>query len=233
MWIKICANTNLADCETALDAGADALGFIFAPSKRRVTEEQAAAITRALPATIEKVGVFTSANADDIATTATIAGLTMVQMHSAYDPALVARLSEFFAGKIKLMQVITYEATSIDASTPDTNADQAFVNTLRTVIDDPRLWAVLLDASRAGASGGLGIAFDWNHVAHLIEHALAERSNHPRVLLAGGLTPENVAEAINILHPFGVDVVSGVEASAGHKNPDRVRAFIHAGRAKR
>jgi phosphoribosylanthranilate isomerase len=256
MWVKICANTNLPDAAQADESGADAVGFIFAASKRRVTAEQVAEITASLPEAIEKVGVFATTDATEIEHAATACGLTMVQLHSEYNAALVARLSHTFGGEIKIIQTVSRdvaaapptvassmqrrggepdvtEPAATPAAAPDAkrSQDQQFLHTLRAAAADSGVWAVLLDASVAGVSGGLGVAFDWKHVAGLVDQALAGCATRPRLLLAGGLKPENVAEAIGVLKPFGVDVASGVEASPGRKDHERVGAFVHAARA--
>jgi phosphoribosylanthranilate isomerase len=89
---------------------------------------------------------------------------------------------------------------------------------------------VLIDAAKSGASGGLGVAFDWAHVAEIVRRVIGAREPRPRVILAGGLNAENVAQAIEALQPWGVDVASGVEASPGKKDPARLRAFVNAAR---
>src|SRR5258708_30244541 len=102
MWIKICANTNLEDALLAAELGADALGFVFAPSKRQVTADQVARITPYLPQNIERVGVFYTQSADEIAGIATETGLTAVQLHGGVSPALAAKLTERFDGRLGL-----------------------------------------------------------------------------------------------------------------------------------
>jgi len=92
------------------------------------------------------------------------------------------------------------------------------------------VWAVLIDAAKSGASGGLGVAFDWAHVGEIVERAVGSREPRPRVILAGGLNAYNVAEAIEALKPWGVDVASGVEATPGKKDPVRLREFLVAAR---
>src|SRR6185437_15788071 len=102
MWIKICANTTLEDAQLAADLGADAVGFVFAPSRRRVTPEQVARITPYLPATVERVGVFDSLDPEAIAEAARTAGLDAVQLHGGVSANLARSLHEIFAGQIKI-----------------------------------------------------------------------------------------------------------------------------------
>ena len=212
MWVKICANTNLDDALLAASLGADALGFVFAPSPRRVTAEQVAAITRDLPAAVETIGVFTSVDPEEIRTAVQTAGLTGVQLHSAYDPSLIAQLAAQLSG-VRLIQT-THR--SVAAHDPAAGAEE--IVQLRTA---PHLQAVLVDSRTAGAAGGTGIAFDWE-TAHASLKGLAPMP----LIVAGGLHPENVQEAIRVLQPWGVDVASGVEAAPGRKDPRKLAAFI-------
>lgn len=236
MWVKICANTNLADARLAAELGADAVGFVFAPSKRRVTPEQVAEITRELPAGVLTVGVFSSVDSDEILRAAGVAGLHGLQVHSEYDPRMIHALHEGSDGDLAIFQVVSIEAGT-ESWGPD--ADAVLLRRLQEPFSNPRLRGVLLDAAHAGASGGLGRAFAWEHVVPVLQRALERASaSHdeagtamPRLLLAGGLRPENVVEAVRTLHPDGVDVASGVEAVPGRKDPARVSAFISAARA--
>jgi phosphoribosylanthranilate isomerase len=222
MFLKICANTNLQDATLAVELGADAVGFVFAESKRRVTVEQVAAITPALPDHVEKAGVFTSTSAIEILDAADGAGLTMVQLHSAFDAQLVDVIYRASGGALKIVQVVDVAA----------NADpSALHQALVPALQHHRLTAVLLDASHGGVSGGTGKSFDWKRMAPVVHQAQEETQG--RIIIAGGLRPENVAEAITLFQPFGVDVASGVEASPGVKDAERMRAFIQAARAAR
>jgi phosphoribosylanthranilate isomerase len=224
MYKKICANTNLADALLATNLGADAVGFVFAPSKRRVTAEQVAEIVLGLPLGLDKVGVFATDDPFEIEHVVVSAGLTAAQLHGTYDAELVQQLSEEMGGKLKIIQTVAYELDPADRAA----SDARFEITLETVFSDPRVWAVLLDAAKAGASGGLGVAFDWTHVAQIVRRAMGTREPRPRVILAGGLNAGNVAEAIAKLQPWGVDVASGVEAVPGQKDPQRLREFLAA-----
>ena len=231
MWTKICANTNLADAQLALELEADAVGFIFAPSKRQVTTEQVAAITSQLPPSREKVGVFSTGDPQEILGCVLLAGLTAAQIHRDLDPALLRTLAARAAERnwpLKLIQTVAYEIDSPDRVA----ADQSFESALTAALAESSVWAVLIDAARSGASGGLGISFDWAHAAPILDrvrqHQQALGRAPGRIILAGGLRPENVTTAIKALHPWGVDVASGVEAEPGRKDPERLRRFLSA-----
>lgn len=213
LWIKICANTSLEDALLAADMGADAVGFIFAPSPRRVTAEQVAAITSELPAALEKIGVFVDATLDDICSTVRKSGLTGVQLHSQGGSDLPARLRAKMGPSRRILKVVHYSADA---------ALQA-----REAANDPNIDAILVDSRTATAVGGTGITFNWGIASKTIFQSPA--SQKP-IIAAGGLTPENVREAIAVLRPWGVDVTSGVESSPGRKDPAKLRAFIAAAR---
>src|ERR1700729_805300 len=126
LWIKICANTSLADAMVAAEAGADAVGFVFAPSPRRVTAEQAAAIVPELPAEIEKIGVFVDATLDEIAATVETAGLTGVQLHSEVTADATAKLRARFGPGLRILRVVHFEAGAPEhavAAAQDASAD--------------------------------------------------------------------------------------------------------------
>ena len=230
MFVKICGTTNLPDAELAVELGADALGFIFAPSKRRVSVEQAAAMTRVLPAHIMRVGVFTDPDVEAVASAVRQAGLAAVQMHWTYDPQVVAAFRSELGDEIRLWQVVGFP---VDARSQN-DGERRFAFEVQRALADPRLDYVLLDAVKGDASGGLGEAFSWGRAAPIVEGALhaAEQSRTgsklPRLVLAGGLRAENVRKAIRTLRPWGVDVVSGVEASPGRKSAERMKAFMEA-----
>jgi phosphoribosylanthranilate isomerase len=227
MFIKICANTNLEDARLAAELGVDAVGFVFAPSKRRMLPEQVEEIVRELPAAVEKVGVFATDDPYEVEHYVACVGLTVAQIHGAFDAGMVRALSNEFGGKLKIIQTVAY---AVDAESR-LDADDRFEWTLEKVFEEPAVWAVLIDTAKAGVSGGLGVAFDWAHVAEIVRRAMGAREPRPRVILAGGLNAENVAQAIAAFDPWGVDVASGVEAAPGKKDPERLRAFVAAARA--
>ncbi len=232
MFVKICANTNVEDARLAAELGVDAVGFVFAPSKRRVTPEQVAEIVRELPAGVETVGVFATDDPEEIEHYVAGAGLTGAQLHGAFDAEKVRALAAEFGGKLKIIQTVAYAVDAVDAE-GRADADARFERTLEKVFSEPAVWAVLLDTAKAGASGGLGVAFDWAHVAKIVQRAIGAREPRPRVILAGGLNAANVAQAVAAMQPWGVDVASGVESAPGKKDPERLRAFVAAVRAAR
>jgi phosphoribosylanthranilate isomerase len=212
MWIKICGNTNLEDTHFAAECGADAVGFVFAPSPRRVEADQVRQITQGLPAALEKYGVFVDAGFDEIVSTVEACGLTGVQLHRSADEHVCLRLRQHFAGRISILQVVNYKALEFEQQLKELSQN-----------GDP----ILVDSSTAKAVGGTGISFDW----HDARSVLQRTAPNLRLVAAGGLAPENVKRAIQILQPWGVDVVSGVESKPGKKDPKRVQAFIESSRA--
>jgi phosphoribosylanthranilate isomerase len=227
MFIKICANTNLADAQLAAELGADAVGFVFAPSRRRMLASQVAAITPHLPDSVLTVGVFATTDADEIIHTVREAGLQAVQLHNDLNPELIAQLNDAFEGRVRLIQTVPFNVHSGD--------NAGFSATLARTLTTPGLWAVLVDAARRGKSGGLGMAFDWELAAQEIRlvcntATAASGADLPPLIVAGGLHSRNVAAAIDVLQPWGVDVASGVEAEPGRKDPQRLRSFISAAR---
>lgn len=220
MWIKICANTNLADAQLAASLGADAVGFVFAPSTRRVTPQQVARITPHLPSTVERVGVFHSLDAEEIATATRTAGLTAIQLHGGVSPALARQLHDTFSGEIKIIQTIHWQVEA-DGSSATTIAQQLLQLNEEGIVD-----RVLIDSRVGKASGGTGIPFDWEKARTVLK----QNAGDLKLIVAGGLRPENVAEAIQRLRPWGVDVASGVEAEPGRKSPEKLTTFIRNAR---
>lgn len=212
IWIKICGNTNLDDARTAVEAGADALGFIFAPSPRRISPRDAARITSELRAGVEKIGVFVNQSADLILDTVQKAALTGVQLHGDEDVAFARDLGKSAGKGLRIIKAVSLSNGGLEHSVAmEPGADEVF-DTL------------LLDSGSAAQRGGTGRRFDWKSAAPLLR--LAARKF--RIVIAGGLTPSTVAEAIRTLDPWGVDVVSGVEREPGKKDPAKVREFIGA-----
>lgn len=223
MWVKICGNTNLEDAALAAELGADALGFVFAPSKRQVTAAQVAAITPHLPAGVERVGVFYSHDPEEIAGVTHATGLTAVQLHGGFDESLLIALGDRFAGTVRIIQTLHWTVGEEGGgSSPEELASHIGRVAALGIAD-----RVLIDSKVGGAGGGTGVAFDWTRARGLFTSA-------PRsvpLILAGGLRPENVAQAIGELEPWGVDVSSGVEASPGRKAPERLARFLENARA--
>ncbi len=203
--IKICGITNLDDARAAAQAGADALGFVFcADSPRVVAPQVVAEITRALPQRVLRVGVFRDAAPTTILHLVSACGLDAVQLHGEESPEFCDALAPFPVWKAFRM------------------ANRDVLPQLAAYRNVTAAW--LLDSCVAGQAGGTGATFNWDLAIEARQFA------HP-IVLAGGLTPENVAEAVRRVRPAAVDVASGVEASPGRKDVDKVRRFIAAVRS--
>lgn len=197
MFVKICGVTRLEDAEAAVEAGADAIGFVFWPNSPRFIDPfRARAIAAALPPFVTAVGLFVNQPAEYVNGVASLVRLGAVQLHGDEKPRDAV-----------LIQRPTIKAVSPAAlSTPDA------VNAW------PRSVTLLLDAYDPERRGGTGRTVDWT--------AAAAIATTRRAILAGGLTPENIAEAIARVRPFGVDVSSGVEAAPGIKDRAKIRALF-------
>jgi phosphoribosylanthranilate isomerase len=206
-WIKICGTTCLEDALHSMEAGADALGFIFAPSKRRVTPEQAQQIINELPENVERIGVFMNAGALQIRSVVSeVKGLTGIQMHGEDDfpPEVYSYLPKDTRDTLRKIKTVLVQ----DGFESRWDAYAAVPG--------------VVDACLFDSGSGSGKTFDW----HAARTQLGDRQG--QFILAGGLTPENVGEAIRIFKPWGVDVVSGVEIAPGRKNPEKLKAFVAA-----
>jgi phosphoribosylanthranilate isomerase len=212
MWVKICANTNLDDTLAAIQFGADAVGFVFAPGKRQVHASQVRAIAHRLPPGVERVGVFAGSDAHAIAAAVSESSLTAVQLHGGVNLELVRRLRSVLEPGVEILHCVHWIVGDDDAS------ERAVRTQLRELQPGER---VLIDAKVGSASGGLGISFDWKRARLVLDEFPALR-----VIVAGGLKPETVAEAVRVLQPYGVDVASGVEASAGKKDFEKLQRFV-------
>jgi phosphoribosylanthranilate isomerase len=213
VWIKICANTTLDDALMAVEAGADALGFVFAPSPRRVSKGRAAEIVPRLPRAVEKIGVFVDAEEEDIVAIVRTCGLTGVQLHCDSRPEISAQLRAQFGQELRILRVAHFGADAAQR--------------IAALDGDASVDAILVDSRTAAVVGGTGVRYDWAEARATI----FAKSTARGLIAAGGLTPGNVAEAIATLRPWGVDVVTGVESSPGKKDPHKVRAFIANARA--
>lgn len=213
LWIKICGNTSIEDAKLAAEAGADAVGFVFAPSPRCVTQEQVAAIVPHLPPALEKIGVFVDATFNEVTYTVENCGLTGVQLHFDAPRELPIRLRARFGPRVRILRVVYFDGGGATA---------AFNPKSASSVD-----AILIDSHTTCAPGGTGIPFDWTAARAIFDQFSKDR----KLVAAGGLNPENVARSISILHPWGVDVVTGVEAAPGRKDAAKVRAFIISARA--
>jgi len=205
--VKVCGVTRVEDARVAWAAGADALGLNFYPrSPRFVTAEVAAVLARTRPALGAVVGVFVNESPDVIRARVRECGLTSVQLHGDEPPEAC---SGYGVPVIKALRVRGPED----------------VERARTYVGVGDVAALLLDGAAPGYGGG-GVGFDWSLVARLADAGVP-------VLVAGGLNPSNVQEAVRATRPYGVDVASGVEVSPGIKDADAVRAFVRAAKHMR
>ncbi|MCP3164771.1 phosphoribosylanthranilate isomerase [Myxococcus qinghaiensis] len=203
--VKVCGVTRLEDARGAWEAGADALGLNFyARSPRCVDVAMAAVLARTRPPLGAVVGVFVNASPDDIRAKVRECGLTAVQLHGDEPPEAC---SGYGVPVIKALRV----------QGPDD------VTRARTYLGVGDVAGLLLDGAAPGYGGG-GVGFDWSLVAGLSGCGVP-------VLVAGGLKPSNVAEAVRATRPYGVDVASGVESAPGIKDMDAVRAFVRAAKS--
>jgi len=200
--IKFCGLTNLDDAAEAVDAGAWAIGIVFWPrSPRRCRREAAVQIAAALKRRVELVGVFVNATLDEVVATADAVGLTILQLHGDEGPSFCAEVARRTGCRV------------IKAARVRSRADIQALASFHTDFH-------LLDSYQPGVPGGSGETFSW-------EIARAHRATTP-MILSGGLTPDNVAEAIAVLAPHAVDVSSGVELAPGRKDPAKLHAFAAA-----
>jgi phosphoribosylanthranilate isomerase len=200
--VKICGITNAPDALAAAAAGADALGFMFYDaSPRHITLGAAAEIIRQLPPSVVKVGVFVNASTDRVVRAIGECGLNLLQFHGDETPEYCVQFG--------VMSMKAFRIRDADS-----------LRTLPEYATD----AWLLDAYVADNPGGTGETFNWDLAVE------ARKLGRP-IFLAGGLTPENVAEAIRKVQPYAVDVSSGVETAPGKKDPDKMSRFIAAARS--
>lgn len=203
-WVKICGTTSLEDALSSIEAGADALGFIFAQSKRRVSVEQAQQIISQMPREVEKIGVFMNHSATEIGKIVSQVELTGIQMHGKEAPQEV------------------YNSLPMDRRNS--------LRTIKTVLVQQDSKITIDDAGAPGIVGawlldsgaGSGKTFDWQAA----RKQLGNRQG--QFIIAGGLTPENVGDAMRLFEPWGVDVVTGVECEPGRKDPEKLKAFVAA-----
>jgi len=196
MIIKICGLSDVKSAVFAAEQGADLLGFVFAESTRRVTPEQARGIIRELPSAVSKVGVFVNEDHSLINEITEFCGLDLVQLHGRETPEQCREISVPVIKGIRIK-----DKNSLEDMACFQDCVEMFV----------------LDTYVPGAAGGTGKVFDWN--------TALRGAAYGRILLAGGLTPENVCRAIGAAKPFGVDVSSGVE-TCGEKDLHKIEAFI-------
>lgn len=200
--LKVCGTTDLAGARAAIDVGADAIGFVFyPPSPRSVSPQEAAEISHALPAEIWRFGVFVDESAATISEVVTTVGLDFVQLSGDEGPEVSAQLPRH-----------AFKALRLPAGSDGEQAQR--------LADRYPECTLLVDAAVNGLYGGSGQAANW--------HAAAALARGHRLMLAGGLTADNVADAVRAVRPWAIDVASGVEASPGIKDPAKLRAFARA-----
>ena len=200
VYVKVCGITTPEDARTAAGSGADAIGLVFAESPRRLSVERAREIAAALPDGVLKVGVFVDEEPAEVIRIAREVGLDYAQLHGDESPETVTVLRGEGVKVIKALRV--RGAGSL------------------TAMDDYDADLFLLDAWSEKARGGTGERFDWE-----VAKSHGGRGN---ILVSGGLTPENVREAIRFFEPYGVDASSSLEDAPGKKNAERVRRFVSA-----
>jgi phosphoribosylanthranilate isomerase len=205
MRVKICGITRPEDAELAASLGAWAIGFILWPqSKRHADPAVAAGIARALRRRVEVVGVFVNPTLDEVVQAAEAIGLTYVQLHGDEGPAFCTAVAERTGARV-------IKALGVESGA-DIRSAQRFHTDL-----------LLFDTAAGAAYGGTGRTWDWD--------LLAQRHSSTPLVLSGGLTPENVGEAVAAVKPWAVDVSSGVESAPGVKDHAKVEAFIAAAQA--
>ena len=200
VFTKVCGITNPGDARVAVDAGADAIGLIFAESPRKVSLEEARKVSIALPENILKVGVFVDVEPGEVLQIAREVGLDLAQLHGDETPETVAAIRNAGLPVMKALRVRNTEALG--------------------ALERYEVDLFMLDAWSARARGGTGETFDWG-----LAKSVKGRGN---IVVSGGLTPENVREAVEFFEPYGVDASSSLEERPGKKSGERVRRFVRA-----
>lgn len=233
-WVKICGITNLEDALVAVDAGADAVGFVFyEKSPRCVTVQTAREIADKLPDSVETVAVFAGESAERSVLTTRNLGFNSLQEYPltriGADPNQsstaigIDGLKVYWA--LPMTMFLGDAAKNIAGFLPQIpKPSLSMMFSYPEPSPAPEMISLMLDSGSSEQPGGTGLAFNW----HEAEQAVKELSGHWKIVVAGGLRPQNVFEAIEILRPWGVDVSSGVEARPGKKDPEKVRAFVRA-----
>jgi phosphoribosylanthranilate isomerase len=218
--VKICGVTNVADAVAAVESGADAIGLNFYRGGRRYIDAIVARrIHDAVSGQVECAGVFVNDTVDTIRATCASAGLELVQLHGDEPTLLLKQLYEDARSEnLQIIRARRFGSNGVQEIQADLAACRADAGRAPD--------AILIDAATAGEYGGTGRVADWEQIA-----GYRQWLGDVPLILAGGLTPENVAEAIRIVRPHAVDVASGVETSPGQKDPAKMRDFVAAARA--
>lgn len=211
MHVKICGLTSAEDARGAVAAGANAIGFVFAESSRRVTVEQAREMSRGLSPFVVKVGVFVNAPLEVIRHTARTVPLQVIQLHGQEDNSFIERVRELGYPVVKAVAV----------------RDESVVDELVSIRAD----GLLLDTYDPNLAGGTGATFDWR-LAVMAKARLREAGRDVPVTLAGGLNPANVGRAVMFVGPDAVDVSSGVELAPGKKSREKMIQFVEKARQR-
>ena len=215
MWVKICANTNLGDCVAAIEAGADALRFVFAESTRRVQPAEVKQIVAGLPRKAERIGLFVNRPAHEVVAVVRDCSLTGIQLQGEETPHYIKDVVRMMDGQpLKVIK-------SFSANAPYE------ISTAASSVMDEHVDAFLIDSGSAASRGGTGQVFDWLRATDFV----IKLKQRAQVIIAGGLNSDNVGSAIRLFRPYGVDVATGVEREPGKKDPEKLKAFIAAARA--
>jgi phosphoribosylanthranilate isomerase len=212
MWTKICGITNFQDAQAAADAGASAIGLnFFEGSRRFVRSSDASRVREALTSDIDIVGVFVNASVDEISKIANQTRLSAVQFHGDESDDLLLQFRKL-QPNIAIIRAVRLDNSNL-------NTVQSRIRSLSRVVPNA---TVLVDAHVSGEFGGTGQQVDPDAVRKLLQD-----TGLTRIILAGGLKPDNVADVVQELQPWGVDTASGVESEPGIKNHDLIRQFVH------
>jgi phosphoribosylanthranilate isomerase len=233
-WVKICGITNLDDALMAIEAGADALGFVFhRQSPRYVDPETAGAILQKLPKDVDKVGVVVDDGKNDWRNFISELELTAVQQQHSRGNFAALQVAEPLPGDSSQAQFAVFHSLPASSFLMDEGSSQQLAEAFSRVIDlvsgrstlGEGFQTFFLDSGEPSRPGGTGKPFDWKRAVPIAEEM---RKAGLRLVVSGGLTPDNVQHAMRILEPWGVDVCSGVEAQPGKKHPQKIRAFLNA-----
>lgn len=204
VFVKVCGITSPEDALAAADSGADAIGLLFAESPRRLSRERAREISSVLPSRVARVGVFVDATANDVLSAVREVGLDYAQLHGDETPETVREITQGGVRVIKALRV----------------RDESSISRMEEYAAD----LYLLDSWSESARGGTGERFEWT---------LAESiRGYGNILVSGGITPENVGEALDFFEPYGVDASSSLERAPGEKDEERVRRFVSAAKSR-
>jgi len=222
-WIKICGTTNLEDALMCAEAGADALGFVFAESPRRIDPKTAAWICDEVRA--QRAGVFVNAPIETMLSIAKGLGLNFIQLHGGESDATIGELRSRWEGGFRPFVIKVEHLLPTEPLPPHPAGQRAGRICLSWSIDRNKAPDGIVLDTKSEVAGGSGKTFDWNACRTQVDGA---RRRMMPLIIAGGLTPQNVADAVRLFRPWGVDVVSGVELAPGKKDPAKVKAFIQA-----